>query len=209
MVLLIGVCGRTASGKTSIAREICKQLTAQSISNGLIQMDDMYRELTDEEHDRAVRGDYDFDQLDAFDLNEFHKQLKRAANGESVEFKDYNHATHKHGPNPIVLPPADIWVVEGLYLFADTQIVDTFNLKLFMDVDPDTSLIRRIRRDCIERDRTVESVLTQYERYVKPAYEKLVEPYRHRSNMIIISKRDNQIALDMIMRFCEAVSTRL
>ena len=184
MVLLIGVCGRTASGKTSIAREICKQLTAQSISNGLIQMDDMYRELTDEEHDRA-------------------------ANGESVEFKDYNHATHKHGPTPIVLPPADIWVVEGLYLFADTQIVDTFNLKLFMDVDPDTSLIRRIRRDCIERDRTVESVLTQYERYVKPAYEKLVEPYRHRSNMIIVSKRDNQIALDMIMRFCEAVSTRL
>jgi uridine kinase len=204
MVLLIGVCGKTASGKTSIAREICKQLTALSISNGLIQMDDMYRELTDEEHELAVRGDYDFDQLDAFDLTEFHKQLQRAANGQSVEFKDYNHATHKHGTTPIVLPPADIWVVEGLYLFADTQIVNNFGLKLFMDVDSDVSLIRRIRRDCIERDRTVESVLKQYERFVKPAYEKLVEPYRNRSNMVIISKLDNQIALDMVLRFCEA-----
>ena len=200
MVVLIGVCGRTASGKTSMAREICKQLTQHSITNGLLQMDDMYRELSEDEHDRALQNEYNFDQLDAFDLIAFMEKLQAAARGESVIFSDYDHATHKHHSTRFQ-PAAQVWVVEGLYLFADESIANMFDLKVFMDVDSDTSLIRRIRRDCVERGRTVESVLSQYERYVKPAYEQLVEPFRHRSDITILRGIKNQAAFDVIMHF--------
>lgn len=204
MVLLIGVCGRTASGKTTMSKKICNALTEKNIQNGLIQMDDMYRELTNEEHEAAVRGDYDFDQLDAFDLMAFKEQLLRAAQRLPVHFKDYNHATHQHNKELIVLPAADVWVVEGLYLFADPSIASLFDLKIFMDVDADTSLIRRIRRDCIERDRTVSEVLNQYERYVKPAYERLVEPFRTCADMTIQRGIENLAAFDVMIHFIQS-----
>lgn len=208
MSVIVGVCGRTASGKTSIAREICRRLTEDGISNGLIQMDNMYRELSDSEHHQALQNDYDFDQLDAFDLVEFRKQLKRAQTGKSVEYKLYDHATHKHviGEAGIIsVPPAKVWVVEGLYLFADEEIADYFNFKIFMDVDADISLIRRIRRDCVERGRTVESILDQYERYVKPAYDKLVEPFRQRSDITIHRGIKNPAAFAAVLQYIKGL----
>jgi uridine kinase len=201
MTTLIGICGRTASGKTSIAREICWRLNAEGISAGLLQMDNMYRELSDMDHDRALRNEYDFDSLSAFDLPALKQQLAQARSGNPVEFSHYDHSTHKHLLTTEVLPAAKVWVVEGLYLFADDEIANAFDLKVFMDVDSDDSLTRRIRRDCVERGRTVESVLDQYQRFVKPAYERLVQPYRNRSDITIHRGMKNPAALDAVLHY--------
>lgn len=199
--LLIGISGRTASGKTSLARLVKERLEFEDYRVGIIEMDNFYRELSLSEHERALRNDYNFDDLSAFDLSVLRDQLYRAKTGESVAISGYDHATHKHTSSRTTQPPADVWVVEGLYLFADSDIANMFDLKIFMDVDADTSLVRRIRRDCIERKRTVEGVLDQYERYVQPAFISLVEPSRLRSDITIHRGVRNIAALDAVLTY--------
>lgn len=199
--LLIGISGRTASGKTSLARLVKERLEIEGYRVGVIEMDNFYRELSLSEHERALRNDYNFDDLLAFDLSVLRDQLLRAKTGKTVSINGYDHATHKHTSMRTTQPPADVWVVEGLYLFADTDIASMFDLKIFMDVDADTSLVRRIRRDCIERKRTVEGVLDQYERYVQPAFISLVEPSRLRSDITIHRGVRNIAALDAVLTY--------
>lgn len=197
---LIGVCGRSSSGKTTISKEICRILASEGHTIGFLQMDNFYRHLSAEDHEAALRGEYNFDCLDSFDMPAFVAQLEAAKNGESVYFSEYDHSTHSPGEQKCI-GPASVWVVEGLYLFSEQHVVDLFDFKIFMDVDADTSLSRRIRRDCVERARTVEGVLTQYEKFVKPAYLSLVEPFRHRSDITVLRGSRNRQALDAILHY--------
>lgn len=199
--LLIGISGRTASGKTSLARLVKERLESEGYRVGVIEMDSFYRELNPNEHEQALNNNYNFDDLSAFDLSMLCEQLHRAKNGQSVINSGYDHATHKHISSVITQLSADVWVVEGLYLFVDNVIANMFDLKIFMDVDADTSLVRRIRRDCIDRKRTVEGVLDQYERYVQPAYATLVEPSRLRSDITIHRGVRNVAALDAVLTY--------
>jgi uridine kinase len=199
--LLIGISGRTASGKTSLARLVQSSLQSEGHRVGIIEMDNFYRELNQEEHSKALENEYNFDDLSAFDLPAFLQELYNAKSGQPVRSIGYDHATHQHTSVRTTQSPADVWVVEGLYLFADSEIASIFDLKIFMDVDADTSLTRRLRRDCVERKRNVEGVLDQYERFVQPAFHRLVEPSRIRSDITIHRGVQNIAALDAVLTY--------
>lgn len=202
MSLLIGVCGRTGSGKTTAAKLIQTVLEEQDgLSVGVLSMDDFYRELSEEEHRRALANDYDFDCLESFDRDALRKTIGSARDGQALHFRAYDHASHKHSTDVQELGPFDVVVFEGLYLFADSTVADLFDLRIFMEVDADESLIRRVRRDIVKRRRSVEGVLEQYERYVKPAYERLVKPSKRHADIIIPRGAHNTPAMNSVYSY--------
>lgn len=201
---VIGVCGRSASGKTSFAKKLQQQLSIGGRQVGLLSMDDFYRELTEEEHHRALANEFDFDCLEAFDIAALTQTLETARAGESVvSYYRYDHANHKHHSVPMQLDPCDVWIIEGLYLFAVKSIVDLFDLRVFMEIDADTSLVRRIRRDIVSRRRDVEGVLAQYERYVKPAYDLLVQPSRNKADVCVMHGAENERGFRLVLDYCQ------
>ena len=201
MSLLIGICGRTGSGKTSAAKHIDESLRGDGISVGVFSMDDYYRELTDEEHIRALENKHDFDCLESFELQLLKTAIETAKKGEVVRFRTYDHANHKHSTDYEERGPFDVVVFEGLYLFSDRAVAECFDLKIYMEVDPDVSLMRRIRRDVVKRRRTTPRVLDQYERYVKPAYEKLVAPSKMWADIIIPRGAHNKLGMESVLSF--------
>ena len=203
MSLLVGVCGRTGSGKTTAAKLIRETLQGD-LSVGVVSMDDFYRELNEEEHQQALRNERDFDCLESFDLGALSSAIMNAQKGEPIRFNKYNHATHKHHPTAEEIGPFDVVVFEGLYLFADPQIAKLFGFRIFMEVAPDESLIRRLRRDTQHRRRTVEGVLQQYERYVQPAYTRLVAPSKKHAHIILPGGAYNKPGMSSVYSYIRA-----
>lgn len=167
---------------------------------GVVHMDDFYRPLCEEDHKLALRNRYDFDCLEAFELDVLQTQIERARKGEVISYHVYDHAHHKPGEE-CTQGPFDVLIVEGLYLFACKQLLGLMDLRVFMDVDSDTSLIRRIRRDIVKRRRSVDGVLKQYERYVKPGYERLVSPSKQKAHIIIPRGAFNRPGVDSIVNY--------
>jgi len=204
MSLVIGLCGRTASGKTTAAELIAKTLSAEGTSVGVVSMDDFYLALSDEQHERALRNEHDFDCLEAFDIKALKSVMESAARGEVLRFHRYDHASHKNCKEMTERGPFDVVLFEGLYLYSDTSVAELLKVRLFMDVDADESLIRRVRRDIVKRRRDVEGVLKQYETYVKPAYAKLVEPAKKHAHIIIPGGAHNTRAMDIVYSYIRA-----
>ena len=204
MSLLIGLCGRTASGKTTAAELIAKTLSNEGTTVGVVSMDDFYLELNEEEHQRALRNEHDFDCLEAFDITALKSVIGSAARGEMLCFHRYDHASHKHCKELMELGPFELVIFEGLYLFSDPSIAELLMVRLFMEVDADESLIRRVRRDVAKRRRNVDGVFEQYETYVKPAYAKLVEPAKKHAHIIIPGGAHNKEAIDMVSSYIKA-----
>ncbi len=205
MVVLIGICGRTGSGKSEFAKRIQKTFTNEGKRVGIISMDDFYRALNEEDHQLALENKYDFDCLSSFDLSMLIATVASAKCGEKVSYNLYDHANHRHKANIKVVDPCDIWIVEGLYLFAVEQLLSMFDLKIFMEVDADESLIRRIRRDSVTRRRTIEGVLAQYEQYVKPAYDRIVAQSRQYADICVMRGAYNAPALDSVISYCRSL----
>lgn len=204
---LIGVCGRSASGKTLFAKKLREELVHCNRSVGVLSMDDFYRELSEEERALALKNEFDFDCLEAFDLVAFRKTLEalRGDDDDSavIEYYGYDLKTHQRKTTKTVLEKCDIWIVEGLYLFAVSScIVDLFDLRVFMEIDADVSLLRRVRRDIVSRGRCIEDVLSQYERYVKPAYDLLVQPSRNKADICIMRGAYNERGVKLVLDFC-------
>lgn len=197
--LVVGICGRTGSGKSTMAKRLMQALSATTTVQ-VLSMDDFYRELTDSDHELALRNEFDFDTLDSFDLAALRNTINCAKeNRGPVSYHRYDHASHKHKSDATVLQPAKVWIVEGLYLFAVKDLVPLFDFKVFMDIGADVSLLRRVRRDIVYRRRNVEGVLAQYERYVKPAYDLLVKPARDVADVCVMRGALNEPAFSAVM----------
>lgn len=193
--MIVGICGRSGSGKSTFATNLMKKLST-SHSVGLIAMDDFYSELTEDDHLKALNNDFDFDCLEAFDIQRMVDTVEAVKGGNDVSYYGYDHANHRHKSNPVKLGRVSILFVEGLYLFAIPDLVSLFDIKIFMDIEADESLLRRIRRDTVYRRRTVEGVLEQYEKYVKPAYESIVAPSRRFADLSVMNGAFNEIAFN-------------
>jgi uridine kinase len=202
---MIGICGRSGSGKSTLAHRIQRTLQDDTkLKVGLMSMDDYYTELSEEDHQKALNNDYDFDCLEAFDLGRLRQNVGAASRGHSVRYTKYDHANHKHNSEFQEYEAAQVWIVEGLYLFAVPDMMHMFNLRIFMEVDADESLLRRVRRDIVSRRRDVANVLNQYERYVKPAYELIVAPSRSKADISVMRGAFNDVAFQTIINAVKA-----
>jgi len=193
---IIGVCGGTASGKTSVCEDILKKLENQRVV--IISQDSFYKSL-DEEVVKSVHA-YNFDHPNAFDWPLLEEVLRGIKGGKRVEIPDYSFITHSRLPQSTSLYGADVILFEGILAFYTQELRDTMDLKLFVDTDADTRLSRRVMRDISERGRTLQGVLHQYETFVKPSFEDYILPTKKYADVIIPRGIDNQVAIKLIVQ---------
>eukprot|EP00296_Roombia_truncata_P001197 JP436936.1.p1 GENE.JP436936.1~~JP436936.1.p1 ORF type:complete len:208 (+),score=43.25 JP436936.1:71-625(+) len=171
----------------------------------LLSMDSFYRSLTDEECELAHRCEYNFDHPNAYDWDSFFKVLRELKIGNPVSIPIYDYVTHRVvGQQPE--REANIVLLEGIFTFWDQRVVDILDLKLFVDTESDLRLVRRLRRDIAERGRDLESVLEQYEKYVRPSYEEFVHPTKMVADVIIPRGRENLVAINLV---CDCIEKKL
>ncbi|GAT93739.1 phosphoribulokinase uridine kinase family protein [Entamoeba histolytica] len=183
--VLIAVAGGTASGKTTFCQEIANTLKGEKFV--VISQDSFYRPLTKEEHDNVA--EYNFDSPSSFDWDLIIDTLKKIKAKKNVSLPVYDYVTHSRKPDWVSVETGDVVIFEGLYTFYQMKeyenYFDMFDLKIFIESDNDTRLARRILRDINYRGRTLDSVLFQYKKFVKPAYDKWVYPQRKRADIIV------------------------
>ena len=127
------------------------------------------------------------------------KNLKDLREGKEIDQPIYNFTTHLRLKETRRIEPREIIIVEGILIFVDKNLRDLMDIKIFLDTDADERLIRRIRRDILERGRSVDSVMSQYMNTVKPMHLEFVEPSKHWADVIIPRGAENSVAIDMLV----------
>ncbi|MCI4377868.1 hypothetical protein PGIGA_G00208200 [Pangasianodon gigas] len=207
---LIGVSGGTASGKSSVCAKIMELLGQNKIDHrqrqvAILSQDSFYKELTPEQKAKAVKGQFNFDHPDAFDNELILKTLHDIIQGKTVQIPVYDFVTHSRKDEFVTLYPADVVLFEGILMFYSQEIRDLFQMKLFVDTDPDTRLSRRVLRDISERGRELEQVLSQYITFVKPAFEEFCLPTKKYADVIIPRGADNLVAINLIVQHIQDI----
>ena len=196
----IGVAGATASGKSSVVKEIVRLLNAEDRVASVTQ-DCFYKDLSPEEREQAYQSNYNFDHPNAFDWEQQLSVLQQLRDGgKNVAVPAYDFVTHsrlsKEHDTTIVSP--EIVIFEGILAMHDEDVRDLFDLKVFVDADADVRLARRIKRDMEERGRDLSGILEQYERFVKPATETFVVPTKAYADIVVPRGVENVVAIEML-----------
>lgn len=179
--MIIGICGGTGSGKTTIARKIVDAVGAENVV--LVEQDSYYRNLADMPLDERHRAN--FDHPDAIDSDMLVNHLLRLKQGLQVEMPLYDFKTHTRSTKIEIIEPKPVVIVEGILIFAETRVLDLLDVRVYVDTPDDIRFIRRLRRDIAERGRTVESVIEQYFASVRPMHFEFVEPSKRNADIII------------------------
>jgi uridine kinase len=193
--LIIGIAGGTGSGKTTVTNKILELLDKERIL--VIQHDSYYRDLST--HHGLTPDKINFDHPDSLETDFLVRHLKDLREGKSIDQPIYNFTTHLRLKETRRFDPREIIIVEGILIFVDKPLRDLMDIKIFLDTDADERLIRRIRRDILERGRSVDSVMTQYMSTVKPMHLEFVEPSKHWADVIIPRGAENLVAIDMLV----------
>jgi uridine kinase len=193
--LFIGIAGGTGSGKTTVARKLAAAIPAGRCV--VIEHDAYYR---DQSHLAPMaRDELNFDHPHALDSALLAEHLAALRGGDTVDVPIYDFVTHTRRPETRRIEPAPVIVVEGILVFVDAQLRDQFDIKIFVDTDPDIRLMRRVRRDLEQRGRTFASVRDQYYATVRPMHLEYVEPSKRWADLIIPEGGDNRIAIDVLL----------
>eukprot|EP00405_Crypthecodinium_cohnii_P016390 CAMPEP_0206444872 /NCGR_PEP_ID=MMETSP0324_2-20121206/15161_1 /ASSEMBLY_ACC=CAM_ASM_000836 /TAXON_ID=2866 /ORGANISM="Crypthecodinium cohnii, Strain Seligo" /LENGTH=489 /DNA_ID=CAMNT_0053912959 /DNA_START=68 /DNA_END=1537 /DNA_ORIENTATION=- len=191
----IGIAGGTASGKSTVCKLIIDKL--QNARVALISLDEFYRDLTEEEARDPSK--INFDEPSAFDVPSMVDCLDTLRRFEKVDVPVYDFNTSRRSKTEVrVLHPADVIIVEGILVLHIPELLSRFQMKVFVDTDPDVRLSRRIQRDTVNRGRNITSVLSQYERFVKPAFQEFVLPSKLKADVIIPWEKYNDAAVELI-----------
>jgi uridine kinase len=192
--ILIGIAGGSGSGKTLVARTIVRELGTDRVV--VIDQDSYYRNLEDIPYrDREARN---FDHPDAFDTELLKEHLRALLAGHPVDQPIYDYSQHRRLDETRRIGEHHIVVLEGILIFNDPEMRDMMDIKLFIDADPDVRFIRRLRRDLVERGRSVDSVIRQYTESVRPMHLQFVEPSKRHADVIIPEGGHNKVAIDLV-----------
>ena len=192
--IIIGIAGPSASGKSLLANTIVNELGSDKVV--VISEDSYYK---DNGHlPIAEREKINFDHPDAFDHTLLFEHLQKLQQGESVEIPVYSHSKHIRLPETRTIGGHTIIVLEGILLFCEKSLREIMDIRIFMSAPLDVCLSRRLMRDVVERQRSFESVLHQYETTVRPMYLQFIEPSSRYADLIVPRGGENRIAIDMI-----------
>jgi uridine kinase len=192
--IIIGISGASASGKSLLANTILTELSSEQVV--VISEDSYYKdhhELSDDE-----RAKINFDHPDAFDHELLCQHLAQLQEGKSILVPSYDFTKHRRSAETRKISNQTIVILEGILLFAEKKLRELMDIRIFMDTALDICLVRRVRRDVIQRHRTFESVLLQYETTVRPMYMQFIEPSKRYADVIVPRGGENRIAIDMI-----------
>lgn len=192
--VLIGICGGTGSGKTTLAQKIYDAFADNAV---LISMDSYYKTHPDIPFEERTKCNYDHP--DAFDTDLLIDHLETLRQGGSVNVPVYDYCTHLRSDEFRRAESKKIIIIEGILLFNDPQLCDLLDIKIYVDTAADVRILRRIMRDVNERARSLDSVVAQYLSTVRPMHEQFVEPSKRRADIIVPEGGHNVVALDVII----------
>ncbi len=199
--ILIGIAGGSGSGKTLVAQTLYRELGSDKVI--IIEQDAYYKDLSHLPPEERARRN--FDHPDAIDQDLLVQQIKDLLEGKPIEQPIYDFTTHTRKKETRRIGEHLIIVLEGILILDSPRLRELMDIKVFVDTDPDIRLIRRIRRDVSERGRTVESVLEQYEKSVRPMHLQFVEPSKRYADIIIPEGGRNVVAIDLLKTKIESL----
>ncbi|HVH44091.1 MAG TPA: uridine kinase [Labilithrix sp.] len=195
--LVLGIAGGSGSGKSTIARAVLEALPAGR--GVLLQQDHYYRSQA--HLPEGERASVNYDHPDALELDLLTQHLDALRTGHSIMRPTYDFTIHDRVKDGVYVEPAAIIVVEGILVLADERLRSRFEVKLYVDTDPDIRVMRRIRRDLDQRGRTFAQVRKQYYESVRPMHLAFVEPSKRFADIVIPEGGQNQVALDFLLSF--------
>ena len=195
MSVVIGIAGGSGSGKTTVQRRIMERFGTRRIA--LLDHDAYYRSLDHLSPEQRAR--FNFDHPDALETDLMVDHLDALLADQPIEKPTYSFDTHSRLGETETIRPRPVVLVEGILVLAEPALRVRMDVKLFVDAAPDVRLMRRMERDIHERGRSVESVLEQYRRTVRPMHLEFVEPSKRHADVIIPRGGQNQVAIDMVM----------
>lgn len=193
--VLIGISGGTASGKTLVADHVGDVLGTKKIA--IIKQDSYYRDLAGKPFEERVKEN--FDHPDAFDRELLYNHVRLLLEGSPIEVPVYDFKRHVRMKKTERISGCQIIILEGILLLDDPLLRTLMDIKVYIDTDPDIRLLRRIQRDVTERGRTLESVLAQYEKSVRPMHLQFVEPSKRYADIIVPEGGHNEVAIDLLV----------
>ena len=180
-MLFLGICGASGSGKSTLAQELATMVNRSIL---IINQDAYYYDHPDLSFEERCQLNYDEPSI--FDHDLLLSDVKALLSGKSVPKKRYDYAQHRRAdPTEEMLTPHDVIIVEGIHAFYDERLREKMDLKLFVHVDADICLLRRIQRDINERGREIDGISEQYTNTVKPMFEQYIRNYEQHADVIV------------------------
>ncbi|ODP98684.1 MULTISPECIES: uridine kinase [Salinivibrio] len=196
--VIIGIAGASASGKSLIASTIYKELKEKVGDHqiGVITEDRYYRDQSHLSMEERVQTNYDHPQ--ALDHNLLCEHLESLAAGQSVDVPVYSYSEHTRMDETTTMTPKKVIILEGILLLTDPRLRNLIHASVFMDTPLDICLLRRMKRDVAERGRTMDSVMEQYQKTVRPMFMQFIEPSKQYADIIVPRGGKNRIAIDVL-----------
>lgn len=192
--IIIGVTGGSGSGKTSVSRAILANFPNAKIA--MIEHDSYYKDQSHLTFEERVTTNYDHPL--AFETDLLINHLKELVADRPVDIPIYDYTQHTRSEKSYRQEPQDVFIVEGILVLEDQRLRDLMDIKLFVDTDDDIRIIRRIKRDMQERGRSLDSIIEQYTRVVKPMYHQFIEPTKRYADIVVPEGVSNLVAIDLI-----------
>ena len=193
-ITVVGVAGGSASGKTTIIEKLRVAFPDDML---VMSHDDYYKA----HHDLSLenRAKLNYDHPNAYDTDLFIEHLEALIRADSIKRPVYDYTVHNRSSEEVIVQPKKIIVIDGILILENQALRELMDIKIFVDSDADERLIRRIKRDTLERGRSLGSVLEQYRNSVKPMHDQFVEPSKKYADIIIPYGGRNQIAVNMLI----------
>ena len=199
-MLFIGICGASGSGKSTLAHALEERLGKDRCL--VLQQDAYYRDHPDLTFEQRVMLNYD--EPDIFDHDLLLEDVQQLLRGGGISRKAYNYAEHRRSDRPEeILLPREILILEGIHTFHDKRLTELMFLKLYMKVEPDICLLRRIERDIVERGRDIRGIGEQYLNSVKPMFDRYIRNYVGDADVIVANGGKNARIVDILAGYVQ------
>jgi uridine kinase len=198
-MLIVGIAGGTGSGKTTVVKEVLKRFPNEDVI--VIPQDSYYKDnghIILEERQKI-----NFDHPDSLEFSLLIEHLEKLKKGEDIEMPIYSYLTCLRSKETITIKPARVILVEGILILADFGLRNMLDIKVFVDADADDRLGRVIKRDIVERGRSVLTVLERYQDTVKPSHLQFIEPSKRYADIIIPGGGQNQVGIEVLVSIIE------
>ena len=192
-MIFIGICGASGSGKSTLADSLATALGSQAL---VLQQDCYYRDHSHLPFEERCQLNYDEPSI--FDHDALLQDVTDLMNGKSITRKGYDYANHRRADTDERITPPDVLILEGIHCFHDKRLLDMMYLKLYMNVDADICLLRRIERDIIQRGRSIDSISDQYRKTVRPMFEQYIRNYVNLADVIVANGGKNARIVEIL-----------
>lgn len=195
-ICVIGVAGGSASGKTTIVNKV-KDYFGNNIA--VLSHDSYYKAHDDMPFEERTKLNYDHP--DAFESERMAEDVRKLIKGYAIDMPVYDYCIHNRSDKTERVEPRPVIIMEGFLVLENRELRDLMDVKIYVDTDADERLMRRIKRDMVERGRSIESIIQQYSDTVKPMHEEFVEPSKKYADVIIPRGGENVAGIDMLTTY--------